>query len=527
MKKLAVIVLMAKLCLACHTAYCDVPPTAEGWYTPPGGFAATEGEGEIFYGYDKDTGEWQSCPVKVNWLGVPTMDYSSLPESVQRDYRLMTAYQALVKACKNEAVLESHESAIETLGKNLFAVFRENDATSKDAAGNTQQGSISVKPSRDGVTWSMVDLFIPPDNLTIEKNSGGRLALKNWNSIGNGRMLVKNSNGQMAGFGISLGYGIEDFSDDPDTIGWGLENWNNGACEASLGEMLTNPSDSNRGKHLFLAKFSEGNASELHYVPLGDALEIPSFDGVSIASNSLGKIEFNGWKSESHTSSDLADVLSGDANAMQNYELVVRSSGSAAPKFMQIGKLDGLGFAVDDVSVNSNQQGKIQIHNWKTATPDYSKSLAAVLNEASSAPDTSWQVLVRKNGSSAVAYLPIGTIAATAAVQGGGCYTLVNSAAQDAAPVYSFANCYYKVGGVLYSGPNISPQLLSGKFVALRISSTSPGSASIEQYNSFSAMASESANDAYVVSPLYEIGSDGSVVCDFRTIPSAQMIEVL
>lgn len=103
-------------------AYGDIPTTAEGWYTPSGGFSAVSGTGTIYYGYDRDTEQWLSTTVTVDDEGNVTggnVDF-------MRDFDLMTAYDALVKACKNEAVLANHAEAIETLGENLHGLTSKN-----------------------------------------------------------------------------------------------------------------------------------------------------------------------------------------------------------------------------------------------------------------------------------------------------------------------------------------------------------------------------------------------------------------
>jgi len=112
-------------------------------------------------------------------------------------------------------------------------------------------------------------------------------------------------------------------------------------------------------------------------------------------------------------------------------------------------------------------------------------------------------------------------------VQAGGCYTLLNSAAEGETPLYSFGNCYYKVGGVLYAGPTAVDEDYSGEFVALRVSATNPASATIETYSSYGAMSADSHDVGYVLCPLYSFDEYGAVACDFRTIPTAQMAEVL
>lgn len=116
--------------------------------------------------------------------------------------------------------------------------------------------------------------------------------------------------------------------------------------------------------------------------------------------------------------------------------------------------------------------------------------------------------------------------AAGTIVRADGCYSLSNSAAEGETPFYSFTNCYYKAGGILYPGASASGSY-SNCFVALQVDASNPASSSIITYGSFSAMHQASLDEEYIIIPLYSFDSNGNVACDLRLIPSAQVIEVL
>lgn len=122
--------------------YGDIPTTAEGWYTPSGGFAAQSGTGTIYYGYDSQTGTWQTTTVTVDDEGNITGG-DDIP--FRRDYDLMTAYQALVKACANEAGLFRLSEGIETIGKHLDALALKDGIHIRN--GNTMR-EFAIKPDQ-------------------------------------------------------------------------------------------------------------------------------------------------------------------------------------------------------------------------------------------------------------------------------------------------------------------------------------------------------------------------------------------
>lgn len=93
----------------------------------------------------------------------------------------------------------------------------------------------------------------------------------------------------------------------------------------------------------------------------------------------------------------------------------------------------------------------------------------------------------------------------------------------------SFSKPYYDIGGKTYAAA-VQPVPIRGAcIVALKVSATgSSGTepeATIETYANLGALQSAQAELVYYISPLYEFGPDGTVVCDFRTGPVIAMGE--
>ena len=165
--------------------YGDIPTTAEGWYTPSGGFSAASGTGTIYYGYDRATGQWQTATVTVDDQG----NIQGGDIDFGRDYDLMTAYQALAKALYNEAYNAVQDEAIQTIGKNLHAL------TSKDGIHirneNTGQeftikfgGSIaSAVSGASGDIPATSDAADPVDGSSLGWRSDGKLQVSAWDTV--------------------------------------------------------------------------------------------------------------------------------------------------------------------------------------------------------------------------------------------------------------------------------------------------------------------------------------------------------
>lgn len=166
--------------------YGGIPTTAEGWYTPSGGFAAQSGTGTIYYGYDRATGEWQSTTVTVDAEG----NITGGMEDFGRDYDLLTAYQALAKALYNEAYNAVQDEAIQTIGKNLH------DLTSKTGIKitNPQTGqSYTIKFDSGTIAESVggsggeipatTDEEDPADGSSLGWRNDGKLQVSAWDTV--------------------------------------------------------------------------------------------------------------------------------------------------------------------------------------------------------------------------------------------------------------------------------------------------------------------------------------------------------
>lgn len=166
--------------------YGGIPTTEEGWYTPTGGFSAQSGTGTIYYGYDRQSGQWQTADVTVDAEGKITggdVDFG-------RDYDLMTAFQALAKALYNEAYNAVQDEAIQTIGKNLH------DLTSKTGIKitNPQTGqSYTIKFDSGTIAESVggsggeipatTDEEDPADGSSLGWRSDGKLQVSAWDTV--------------------------------------------------------------------------------------------------------------------------------------------------------------------------------------------------------------------------------------------------------------------------------------------------------------------------------------------------------
>lgn len=90
----------------------------------------------------------------------------------------------------------------------------------------------------------------------------------------------------------------------------------------------------------------------------------------------------------------------------------------------------------------------------------------------------------------------------------------------------SFSNPYYDIGGKTYVA-DVQPVPIPGAcVVALRVATTgSQSETGIVTFENFGALRAAQDDLAYYISPLYEFGPDGAVVCDFRTGPVVAMGE--
>ena len=103
---------------------------------------------------------------------------------------------------------------------------------------------------------------------------------------------------------------------------------------------------------------------------------------------------------------------------------------------------------------------------------------------------------------------------------GGGCFAIDGEG--------NFINTYYRVGDRLFiASASGNVEAYKGKCVALVVTLGSTPAAHLAGYASPAAMIAASADPDYAVLPLYQFDGDGSILCDFRNMPTSQAIEVL
>ena len=94
---------------------------------------------------------------------------------------------------------------------------------------------------------------------------------------------------------------------------------------------------------------------------------------------------------------------------------------------------------------------------------------------------------------------------------------------------YHFGNQYFKLGETMFAAhceETVSSFVNNGQyFVALQLDYS--GNATLVGFSTVDEMISSSSNPAFVIKPLYQFSNDMQVICDFRTMPQAQVIEVL
>ena len=298
-------------------AFAAIPDSASGWYTPKNGFKAEDGEG-VVWGYDRDTHGWfEFGKVKVNSNGEITGGLENT--DFQGDPAWKTAYDALVKACRNEALLNDHDQAIETLGKKLHEVFSTDGIT---ITGETPDGSIqsytikftsgigesgSIQGEAEHMKWNLAD------EKSLEMLKGNKIQIKGWKDADGSSSIFKEDN---------------------------------------LGLVARTP-----GNDLIYRAWY-------------------GVDNLSIApSSSSKKLQLNQWDTApANGMLPLSKALVKDRkDTWSNYKLVVRNS-SKGLNYVDIGTLPiGGGSPVDGTSITTNTsagasvQGEASLYGWATA----------------------------------------------------------------------------------------------------------------------------------------------------------------
>ena len=301
-------------------AFAAIPDSASGWYTPENGFKAEDGEG-VVWGYDRDTHEWVELgKVKVNSNGEIIGGLENT--DFQGDPAWKTAYDALVKACRNEALLNDHDQAIETLGENLHKVFSTDGIT---ITGETPDGSIqsytikfksgigesgTIQGETEHMKWNLAD------EKSLEMLNGNKVQIKGWGYADDkinlwdynvGALMMRLTPGDSEGVVYLPWYGVDKLSLAP----------------------------SSSSKKLQLSQWDTAPANGM--LPLSEA---------------LAKEKKDGWS---------------------NYKIVVRNS-SKELKYVDVGTLFiGGGSPVDGTSITTNTssgasiQGEASLYGWSSA----------------------------------------------------------------------------------------------------------------------------------------------------------------
>ena len=121
----------------------------------------------------------------------------------------------------------------------------------------------------DALTNGVAEVKV--DNSSIATNDAGEVELKGWRDMHNG-FLGKTTGGELVSKKLTPTNGLVKVDETDERFKVGIEGWGAGACSALLSSMLTDENDSNRTKHLLLAKFTDGADEKVHYVPLGDVI---------------------------------------------------------------------------------------------------------------------------------------------------------------------------------------------------------------------------------------------------------------
>lgn len=423
--------------------YGDIPTTAEGWYTPSGGFAAQSGTGTIYYGYDRATGEWQSTTVTVDAEG----NITGGMEDFGRDYDLLTAYQALAKALYNEAYNAVQDEAIQTIGKNLHAL------TSKDGIHirneNTGQeftikfgGSIaSAVSGASGDIPATSDAADPVDGSSLGWRSDGKLQVSAWDTVPSAGDTLANKLVNGTGY---INDPARSLALVTRTSGGSLRYLAIGALPSMVtvdGESI----ETNEHNEASVSGYARAREGTVAY-KTADGLEWRTPDSVaadesSITTNTTGGVVsvlgFSDADESAGSASPYIPYASGSGSlAWQsvldffNTGLFELSNGKVNLKGVSAGEEDDLrvmtvhssdsGAAITSSSISTMidtpldmDDGKITVEGWKDATPSAGDTLAqrltggaGLVNDPAQSPS-----LLTRTASGGVSYMAIGSLA--------------------------------------------------------------------------------------------------------------------
>lgn len=327
-----------------------IPSSAEGWYTPSGGFRHETSEGSVYY-YDED-GYLDSAYIEVD-------EYGNVTGTVEMDIDspAYPAYMALVKALKAETIAQQNKERIEEIGNNLDSVFSSDGVKlemEREGPGGdkyTVDYTLRIKPNASGNDTEIEASDPTPYGQIVDGVTVGWTATDR-----SGRLELLGAHNATSDSSPSIWWSNYDFfvpvlkpSENlswlkypgVDTTVFGVVEENNrltfkdfyqsaqnNTCGEYLTHMLTEESDSDRNMHYFMTRYGTGSNATIHYVPFGDRLEMPKVeaDDASVTTNAdygaaqNGSLSLYGWSTANGAASSTAPKVPFAAGSTLQWE---------------------------------------------------------------------------------------------------------------------------------------------------------------------------------------------------------------
>lgn len=299
-------------------AYGAIPTSAEGWYTPSGGFKVESADGKLLY--EGDDGFMYSETIVVGENGIDS-DATGFPLYDVLNEATVNALTSLVISMRNQ-------ERIEAIGKNLHNLGladgidvvgtdpngKEHRYTMRFTSGNGIRDSLDdgSRPELTDPTagWNMADertLHWRMDNKVELSGANAATASTDewWNDYGFFVPFLKDAGAlgwKRYGGWYDGVFGT--MSSDGRTM-LTLAGWTGGhECNTDMCRILTEEAGDNRANHYVLTRYGTGTDAVFHYVPFGDRLVFGDgspVDGSSITTNTAdgattqGDASLYGW----------------------------------------------------------------------------------------------------------------------------------------------------------------------------------------------------------------------------------------